>query len=100
MIKTIDLKEKKAKGDIPLSPYSIASGLYSAANNLKEESIYAISDDIARKLLKKLPNPEFQLINDGLEFAHNKEYKKKAIEESRTIREKFSWSYNFKDYIK
>ena len=63
------LDELKAKGSVPLSPFSIASGLYSATNNLKEESIYSIADNISRKLLKKLPNPrDLQLLASDLEL--------------------------------
>ena len=63
------LDELKAKGSVPLSPFSIASGLYSATNNLKEENIYSIADNISRKLLKKLPNPRnLQLLASDLEL--------------------------------
>ncbi len=63
------LDELKAEGSLPLSPFSIASGLYSATNNLKEESIYSVADNISRKLLKKLPNPnDLQLLASDLEL--------------------------------
>ena len=62
------LIDTKAKGSFPLSPFSIASGLYSATNNLKEESIYAVADNISRKLLKTLPDPQFKLVEDNLDF--------------------------------
>ena len=53
------LARKKSKRRYTFISISIAAGLYSATNNLKEESIYAVSDNIARKLLKKLPDLNF-----------------------------------------
>ena len=58
--------ESKLKGSIPLSPISIASGLYSAANNLREESFYSIADNVSRKILKTLPEPDLDYINTNL----------------------------------
>ena len=93
------LQEKKAKGDIPLSPFSIAAGLYSATNNLKEENIYAVSDNIARKLLKKLPDTKFQLINDSLKIADNTEYKNN-FSKKNNLYIKIKDHKNFQSYIK
>jgi len=93
------LQETKAKGDIPLSPFSIAAGLYSATNNLKEESIYAVSDNIARKLLKKLPDPKFQLINDSLKITDDIEYKNN-FSKKNNIYIKIKDHKNFQSYIK
>ena len=93
------MQEKKAKGDITLSPFSIAAGIYSATNNLREENIYAVSDNIARKLLKKLPDTKFQLINNNLKIANNTEYENNFSQKNNSYI-KIKDHKNFQSYIK
>lgn len=54
-------KAKISGGAFPMSPLSIASGLFMATNNLVEEQGERVANDLARRLLATLPEREHPL---------------------------------------
>ncbi len=51
-------------GGLPLSPISIAAGLFSAARNVDDEQMLRVVDDLARRLVHTLPEVTFSFNDD------------------------------------
>jgi hypothetical protein len=53
-------------GSIPLSPIGLAMGIYDAANNVRQERIYSIIDDLARRLVSTIPDDQITVLDEPL----------------------------------
>ena len=45
-------------GSLPMSPIGLALGIYDASSNVREEQIYRIIDDLARRLVSTIPDDQ------------------------------------------
>lgn len=62
-------------GSVPLSPIGLALGIVEAANNVREEQIYRIIDDLARRLVSTIPDDRMAVLDEPLtptKFAETK----------------------------
>ncbi|MBW7996806.1 MAG: tetratricopeptide repeat protein [Candidatus Glassbacteria bacterium] len=53
-------------GDVPLSPIGLAMGIVKAASNLNEEQIFRVIDDLARRLVKTIPDNRIAVLEEPL----------------------------------
>jgi tetratricopeptide (TPR) repeat protein len=53
-------------GSVPLSPIGLAMGIYDASNNVREEQIYRIIDDLARRLVSTIPDDQVAVLDEPL----------------------------------
>lgn len=53
-------------GEIPLSPIGLAMGIVKAASNLNEEQIFRVIDDLARRLVKTIPDNRIAVLEEPL----------------------------------
>ena len=53
-------------GDIPLSPIGLAMGFIKAASNLNEEQVFRVIDDLARRLVKTIPDNLIAVLDEPL----------------------------------
>ncbi len=53
-------------GSVPLSPIGLAMGIYDASNNVREEQIYRIIDDLARRLVSTIPDDRVAVLDEPL----------------------------------
>ena len=53
-------------GSVPLSPIGLAMGIFDASNNVREEQIYRIIDDLARRLVSTIPDDQIAVLDEPL----------------------------------
>ncbi len=53
-------------GSVPLSPIGLAMGIYDASNNVREEQIFRIIDDLARRLVSTIPDDQVAVLDEPL----------------------------------
>jgi len=53
-------------GSVPLSPIGLAMGIFDASNNVREEQIYRIIDDLARRLVSTIPDDQVAVLDEPL----------------------------------
>jgi tetratricopeptide (TPR) repeat protein len=53
-------------GSIPLSPIGLAMGIIDAASNVNEEQLFRIIDDLARRLVKTIPDNRVAVLEEPL----------------------------------
>ena len=53
-------------GEVPLSPIGLAMGIIKAASNLNEEQIFRVIDDLARRLVKTIPDNLIAVLDEPL----------------------------------
>ena len=53
-------------GSVPLSPIGLAMGIFDASNNVREEQIYRIIDDLARRLVSTIPDDRIAVLDEPL----------------------------------
>ncbi|NQU58234.1 MAG: tetratricopeptide repeat protein, partial [Rhodospirillales bacterium] len=53
-------------GSVPLSPIGLAMGIVEASNNVREEQIYRIIDDLARRLVSTIPDNQIAVLDEPL----------------------------------
>lgn len=53
-------------GSVPLSPIGLAMGIFDASNNVREEQIYRIIDDLARRLVSTIPDDQVVVYDEPL----------------------------------
>ncbi len=53
-------------GSVPLSPIGLAMGIMEASNNVREEQIYRIIDDLARRLVSTIPDDRISVLDEPL----------------------------------
>lgn len=54
-------------GAIPMSPIGIAMGVLEAAVNLREEQLFRVIDDLARRLVSTIPDDRIAVLEDPVE---------------------------------
>ncbi len=53
-------------GSVPLSPIGLAMGIVEASNNVREEQIFRIIDDLARRLVSTIPDNQIAVLDEPL----------------------------------
>lgn len=53
-------------GSVPLSPIGLAMGIYDASNNVRDEQIFRIIDDLARRLVSTIPDNQVAVLDEPL----------------------------------
>ena len=53
-------------GSVPLSPIGLAMGIYGASNNVRDEQIFRIIDDLARRLVGTIPDDQVAVLDEPL----------------------------------
>jgi tetratricopeptide (TPR) repeat protein len=53
-------------GSVPLSPIGLAMGIYDASNNVRDEQIFRIIDDLARRLVSTIPDDLIAVLDEPL----------------------------------
>ena len=53
-------------GRVPLSPVGLAMGLLDAARNMDEEQLFRVIDDLARRLVKTIPDNRMAVLEEPL----------------------------------
>ena len=69
-------------GEIPLSPVGLAMGLIDAAMNVNEEQVFRMIDDLARRLVKTIPDNRIAVLEEQLSPV--KVAARKSPQEART----------------
>lgn len=72
-------------GSIPMSPIGLAMGIYDAAKNVREEQVYRIIDDLARRLVSTIPDNQIVVLEEPIAsvrvLSGKEEHRPGALEE-------------------
>jgi len=53
-------------GSLPLSHIGLAMGIYDASNNVREENLFSIIDNLARRLVSTIPDDQIAVLDEPL----------------------------------